>query len=518
MSTRIASINASTGQVLKEFDATPASRLPQIISDAQTAQTAWAAKSVRSRASQLRNLREALIGQTNALVELLALETGRPRTEILATELLPAVRTLSYYLNRAKLLDGKRIHLTFAKYGQSTRHSWPLGTIGVISDSQSPLFFPIADIALALLGGNAAVLIPGALAPQTGLKILELAESAGLPKNLLQVVLGGEDLQLALAKQKLGKIFYSGAGDTLQKLVSAGAESFVPIRYSLAHKDIAVVLSDADVDFASSAVAWGATRNGALACSCVERVLVHESVVTTFTDQLVRKLSTLRQGPPTDENTDLGPLPLFVSREKILKQLDEAKSAGGKVLAGGDFDSTGRFLKPTVIQIPDGAQSKILEEPLSAPIVCLQTFRSPSEAVDLANSNFSGLAAAIFTRNTVLGEQLAHQMQYSTVTLNELSCTATLPEAPWGGRRITGAGSRFSESWVFEFVNTQHLHQPKTRGVAVKSWWWFPYSPFQHTAFKTSLDLFRNNLLNRLAFVPIFLWNFVQFVKKEKRL
>lgn len=516
---QIASINPATGETLRSIQPTAVENLPGIFKKAREAQLRWGALSPRKRAAALLSLREVILDRIDELAELISLENGKPRFEALANELLPAIELLTYFAKiTPHALHDEPITMGLMKHRQSELNYWPLGIVAIISPWNYPFLLPFGEIVMALTTGNAVVFKPSEITSQVGLKIQELFELSGYPSDILQTVLGDGALGTALIEQKPAKVFFTGSVATGRKVMKAAAEHLIPVNLELGGKDAMIVLADADLDYATSAALWGGFSNSGQVCASVERIIVHESISEEFARLLVEKVAKLRQGPSINNNIDLGVITLDRQKQVYESQLEQAKALGAQVLCGGTFSADGRALQPTLITGLNIEELDVYTEETFGPIIALTTFRSVQEAIDKVNRSKYGLLASVITKNLSLAGYIAKQLEVGTVTINEVVYTAGLPETPWGGVKNSGFGKKHSARGLQEFANVRHIHRPRSMLFVFKSPWWFPYTEFQYATFRKLFELYRRSLTSRIKAFPLVIWNFVQFLKKEKRL
>jgi succinate-semialdehyde dehydrogenase/glutarate-semialdehyde dehydrogenase len=513
---KLQSRNPATGEVLEEIDITPPEELPAIFERARVAQKAWAALPVKKRARYLLLLRETLINHVDDLVDTISKENGKPKFEAMMNELFPSVDSLTYFAKRApKLLRDRKIPLVLMKHRKSYLNYWPLGVVAIISPWNYPFMLPFCEMLMALVAGNAVVFKPSEVTPLVGIRIQELIDEAGFPPNLVQTVIGDGSLGAAIVKMKPAKIFFTGSVPTGKKIMAAAAEHLTPVNLELGGKDPMIVLPDADLDFATSAALWGSFSNSGQICASTERLLVHEKSAEPFLKMFTEKISKLRQGT---NDADLGVVTFEKQKAVYEKQLAEARAKGATIVTGGEFSDDRRSLKPTIVTGPGVEELEVYNEETFGPVVALTTYRSVAEAVKKANDNKYGLLASVIARDIGMGEEVAKQLEVGTVTVNEVTYTGGLGETPWGGIKESGIGRTHSDLGLYEFVNVRHIHRPRTRLTVFKSIWWFPYTPFQYAAFRQFFEMYRRSWMDRLRALPHLLWNFVNFVKNERRL
>lgn len=515
---KLTSKNPATGDTLAEIDPTPHENLPTLFARARTAQKVWATRSVGARTEILLQIREALINQADEVAALISRENGKPLFEALSNEVLPCVELLTFFASHSeRVLEDQNIPMGLMRHRESYLNHWPLGVVAVISPWNYPFLLPFGEIMMALVTGNAVIFKPSEITPLIGLKIQDLCETAGLPHDLLQTVIGDGATGAAIIQQRPNKIFFTGSVATGKKIMAASAEHLIPLALELGGKDAMIVLPDADLDFATSAALWGGFSNSGQVCASVERLLVHENIAEKFTALLTEKMGKLRQNPSDLNETDLGVITFEKQKTIYESQLKEAADKGAKI-TGGVFNSMHTALQPTLVTGKDIEALEIYNEETFGPVIALTTFKSVQEAIEKANNSKYGLLASVITRDLALGESIAKQLEVGTVTINEVTYTAGLPETPWGGVKNSGFGRKHSEMGLLEFVNIRHIHKPRVSAFVFKSFWWFPYTPFQHQTFRQMLELYRRSWYRKAKALPHFIWNFTQFIKNERRL
>lgn len=491
---------------------TPLQNLPEIFAKAKTAQAKWAAFSPKKRSFYIFQICEALIDQSDSVIELITRENGKPNFESISNEVLPVVSLLRFFARKGpKILRDKTIPMTLMKHRTSYLNFWPMGTIAIIAPWNYPFSIPFGEIAMALIAGNAVIFKPSELTPSIGLKIQNICDNAGLPADLLQTVIGDGVLGAAIIEQKPAKIFFTGSVMTGKKILQAASKYMIPVNLELGGKDAMIILPDADLDYATSAALWGGFSNSGQTCSSTERLLIHESINLAFLDLLKKKISQLGKN-------ELGIITSEKQKEVYSHQIAQAKDAGANFLMGGELNSEKNRLQPTIVTGPEIEKLEIYQEESFGPIIAVTTFKTTAEAVLKTNDNRYGLSASIITQNIPLAEEIAKQLEVGTVTINEVTYTHGLPETPWGGVKDSGIGRSHSAQGLYEFVYTRHIHKPLSTLFIFKSLWWFPYTEFQYKTFNIMVQTFRKSLLDRLKVIPHFLWHLVQLVKTEKRL
>lgn len=516
---KIVSKNPATGEVLAQLDSTSADILPEVFAQGRAAAVLWSSLSAKKRMAYLIQLREVLLNHADDVTSLISAENGKPKFESMFNEVIPSIDMLTFIAKRSpKLLRDRAIPLSLMKHRKSYLNYWPLGVVLIISPWNYPFLLPFAEIVMALAAGNAVVFKPSEITPLVGLKIQELCGEAGLPKYIVQTVIGDGALGASLIQQKPNKIFFTGSVPTGKKVMAAASEHIIPVNLELGGKDAMIVLPDADLDYATSAAVWGGYCNSGQACASTERLLVHERIAAPFIEMMKKKLVALRQGPSTAHANDLGVITLDKQKAVYERHLNDARQNGAEIVTGGNFSQDGKSLQPTIVAGPNIEKLEVYNEETFGPVVAVTTFSSVAQAVEKANKSRYGLLASIITKNHGLAEQIARQLEVGTVTINEVLYTAGISETPWGGVKETGFGRTHSEQGIYEFVNVRHIHKPRSRLFVFKSLWWFPYTPAQYAAFRSFLELYRKHWTDKFRAAPHFLINFVRFLKNDRRL
>lgn len=485
---------------------------------ARLVQNAWAEKSLSGRAKVLREVCELLITRQESLAKLVSEETGKPEFEAFSSDIFPCITLLPMLASEGPdFLKDKKIAMRLLPYRKSRINHWPLGVVAVISPWNYPFMLAFADIAMALFAGNAVIFKPSELTPRTGQAIQDLFDQTSIPQGLLQTIQGDGKTGHAILEAGPDKVFFTGSVATGKKIAEFCARSLTPVNLELGGNNPMLVLSDANIDHATSAALWGGFCNSGQACGSVQRILVHESVRTAFVDQLKDKIHGLRSSQMDSAGYDIGRITMPKQAQHYEDQLFKAKAAGLSVEMGGNLSSDRRYLEPTLISGTGIESNEIFQKEFFGPMVGVSTFRSVQEAVHKANETNYGLVASVFSRDRKLAENLARKLHAGTVLINEVLFTAGLMETPWGGLKDSGLGRTHSIEGLKEFVHTRHINSPISGFMVFKSLWWFPYTPFQYGMFKALGRLYSRSWARKLRALPELLWNFVQFLKNEPR-
>ena len=476
---KIASINPSTGEVLREMECASDADVRQAVARAHAAQKAWAVVNFGKRTEILRNFQQVLHERKTDVARLIAREAGKPYIEAMLTEVLVVLDATRFLIENARsfLREHPLPHGSLAmktKAGHILRE--PRGVIGIVSPWNYPLSIPAVETLAAIVTGNAVVLKPSEFTSLVGLEFESLLRMAGVPEGVFQVVVGDGPTGAALLQSKIDKLFFTGSVPTGKKIAAAAAARLLPVLLELGGKDPMVVLDDADVDVASSAAVWGAFMNAGQTCLSVERCYVHRSLYDRFLDACTEKTRKLRVGDGQNSETDVGPMIHERQLRVVESQVEEAKALGARVMTGGTRlpDLGQNFYAPTILAGVTH-RMQIMREETFGPVLPVVPFDSEAEAIALANDSEFGLAASVWTRNSDRGEAVARQLIAGTVMVNDVISCFGISEAPHGGVKGSGIGRAHGRHGMEEMVRIKYLDVD--RMPRVKKLWWYGYGP-----------------------------------------
>jgi aminomuconate-semialdehyde/2-hydroxymuconate-6-semialdehyde dehydrogenase len=344
-------------------------------------------------------------------------------------------------------------HAAFETRGHTNKVSWnPAGVAALITPWNAPLMLATWKVAPALASGDTIILKPAEWSPLTASLLCDIAEEAGLPSGVLNLVQGyGEEAGAALvAHAGISRISFTGSVTTAKIVARAAAENLTPCSFELGGKSPTIIFNDADVDLAVD-LAVEQYDNAGQVCLAGTRLLVEKSISPMFLKRFAERVEKIKQGDPRDTETDMGPQIHQEHFNRIEGFIYRAKSSGSEIAFGGSQNTTlgGLYFKPTLIVEPESG-SEIVTDEVFGPVLTLQTFQSDAEAILMANSTEFGLAAVVVSGNRHHAEEVADQLVAGTVWINCFFVRDL--QAPFGGSKKSGIG-REGGTWSFDFYS-----------------------------------------------------------------
>lgn len=428
---------------------------------AEAALPAWTHTPAAERSRILLRLADLIDAQRDELAHDECVDTGKP-------------------ISLARTLDIPRSAINFRFFGsailhlQSESHATdhvainytlrrPRGVCGLISPWNLPLYLLTWKIAPAIAVGNTAVAKPSELTPMTAFRLGALAQQAGLPAGVLNIVHGaGATAGAALVQHPgVSTISFTGGTATGREIARTAAPMFKKLSLELGGKNPTIVFADADRDESLRESVRAAFSNQGQICLCGSRVFVERSIYSDFVDRFVAAAKALRIGDPLDESTQHGAVVSRTQMEKDLRYIQWAREDGGAVRCGGAAPPAinqrcrdGFFLQPTVITDLD-ATCRVNQEEIFGPVACIIPFDSEQELLAAVNGTSYGLSASVWTSNIKRAHRLAEEIQSGTVWIN---CWLLRDlRVPFGGMKQSGVGREGGEEAIRFFTEPKNV-------------------------------------------------------------
>jgi len=430
--------NPATGAPLAEVSQGTAADIDAAVAAARAALPGWSRLAGHERARWLYALARTVQKRERFLAVLETLDNGKPIRETRDIDVPLVARHFYHHAGWAEILADE-----FPGHG-------PVGVCGQIIPWNFPLLMLSWKIAPALAAGNTVVLKPAEYTPLTALAFAEICAEVGLPKGVVNIVTGDGETGAALVAAPVDKIAFTGSTEVGRAIRKATAGTAKKLTLELGGKSPFVVFADADIDGAVEGVVDAIWFNQGQVCCAGSRILVAESVAATFTRRLSDRMGKLRVGDPLDKSTDLGAIvdPVQLTR---IRDLVAQGQAQGAILhqAQCDLPTKGSFFAPGFLT--NVAPANIVSEvEIFGPVATLTTFRTPDEAVELANNSRYGLAASVWSENINLALDVASQVKAGVVWINGTNIFDAA--AGFGGYRESGFGREGGREGMLSYL------------------------------------------------------------------
>ncbi len=420
------------------------------------AQKKWAATGVHARIAVLQAFKVALESNRPALIDALIADTGRRAISVI--EVSGVIGLIDRWCSQAPglLADGgsKSTSIPGISY-QTQLH--PLGLIGVISPWNFPLTLAMIDTIPALLAGCAVALKPSEVTPRFAAPILAcIADVPGLAE-VFDVFDGGGDTGRSLIDAVDG-VCFTGSVATGRKVGEQAARNFIPTFLELGGKDPAIVLANADVEKAATALLRGSIVNSGQACQSIERIYVDARIFGVFVEALVANARGVNLNAQDVRHGHLGPLIFARQAEIIAAQLDDALTKGATLHCGGIEKINGGYYCRPVVLTNVTHEMTVMTEETFGPVLPVMSFHSVEEAVTFANDSIYGLSGAVFAATAEEAEAVAVRLNVGAVSINDAALTSMVWEAEKSSFKLSGLGaSRMGASGFLRFFRKQAL-------------------------------------------------------------
>ena len=446
----LATIEPATGKTLAKIAQGIAADVEAAVGAARSAQSSWAKLGGHGRARHLYALARMLQRHARLFAVLEAIDNGKPIRETRDLDVPLAARHFLYHAGWAQLQDRE-----FADHV-------PVGVIGQIIPWNFPLLMLAWKIAPALATGNTVVLKPAEFTSLTALLFAELAAEAGLPPGVLNVVTGdGATGALLIENPGIDKIAFTGSTEVGRLIRQSTAGSGKSLTLELGGKSPFIVFDDADIDGAVEGVVDAIWFNQGQVCCAGSRLLLQEGIAETFRKRLIRRMETLRVGPPLDKAIDMGAVVAPVQLERIKALVETGVKEGAeKYQAPGPIPAEGCFYPPTLLWNVHPSSTVAIEE-IFGPVLVAMTFRTPDEAVMLANNTRYGLAASVWSETIGLALDIAPKLQAGVVWVNATNLFDA--SVGFGGYRESGFGREGGREGLYEYLKPKAWSGRKAR-------------------------------------------------------
>lgn len=451
----IAVDNPATGEIIGAVPKLSRTHTRHAIDAANRAFSSWSKKTGKERAIVLRRWFDLVIANQEDLARLMTLEQGKPLAEARG-EVVYAASFLEWFGEEAKRVYGD----TIPQHQADKRIvvlKQPIGVVACITPWNFPLAMITRKAGPAIGAGCTVVLKPAEQTPFSALALAELAERAGVPAGVFNVVTGPpEEIGGELTSNPIvRKLSFTGSTEVGRLLMAQCAPTIKKLSLELGGNSPFIVFEDADLDAAVEGAMASKYRNTGQTCVCTNRFLVQETVYDAFAEKLAGGVRQLKIASGLEAGATQGPLIDNAAVEKVEKHIRDAESRGAKIILGGHRHALGgRFFEPTILTGVTPAMT-IAREETFGPVAALFRFKTEQEAIALANDTEFGLAAYFYGRDIGRIWRVAEALEYGIVGIN--SGIISTEVAPFGGVKQSGLGREGSKYGIEEYLEMKYL-------------------------------------------------------------
>jgi succinate-semialdehyde dehydrogenase / glutarate-semialdehyde dehydrogenase len=454
--TKIDVMNPATKEVIASVPNGGKTAAKMAVDAAYEAFKQWSKKTAAERGTYLMKWYQLIDEAKEEIGELMTREQGKPLQEAIG-EVNYANSFISWYAEEGKRIYGETIPASDPKKRILVQKQ-PVGVIAAITPWNFPAAMITRKVAPALAAGCTAIIKPAEITPLTALRLVELAEQAGIPKGVINIVTGDakEIGETWMQDGRVRKISFTGSTEVGKLLMRGAAETVKKVSLELGGHAPFIVTANADIKKAAEGLIASKFRNAGQTCVCANRVYVHESVVEPFVDSFTNLVATFKVGNGLEKGVDIGPLIDERAVEKVVAQLKDAINKGAEVAIGGRKleDKAGFFIEPTVLtNVTD--DMLCMNEETFGPLAPIATFKTTDEVIERANNTPYGLAAYVFSDNIGEAIEICDGLEYGIVGLND--GMPSVAQAPFGGFKESGLGREGGHYGIEEYLEVKYI-------------------------------------------------------------
>ncbi|WP_114165342.1 aldehyde dehydrogenase family protein [Exiguobacterium sp. TNDT2] len=441
--------NPFTDETLFSIRSADESDLDKAYAVAKEAQAEWATMLPQNRRALIEKFAELTLQYKDDIIDWLVKESGSTRIKA-EGEFLASMAIIKEAATFPFRMDGL-IKPSIVPNKENRVYRKPLGVIGVISPWNFPFHLAVRSIVSALATGNTVVVKPATATPVTGgLLFASLFEEAGLPKGVLNIVVGrGSEIGDAIVEHPVPKLIsFTGSTEVGKGIAEKAGRLLKKTALELGGNNVFVVLDDADIDRAVESAVYSKFYHQGQICMSTNRILVAESIHDEFLEKFVERVRALKFGNPNESDTQVGPLIDHDQVDRILDQINQTVEAGATLETGGNAD--GNVLEPTVVSGVTN-DMPLAKNEIFGPVAVILSFKDDAEALKLSNELPYGLSGAVHG-SIYRATEFARQVETGMIHVNDQSVNDE-PHLPFGGEKDSGLG-RFNGEWVLEEFTT----------------------------------------------------------------
>ncbi len=457
-------VDAASGEVIAVFNPADGSRvgevpllspaeIPEVIAASQAAQKQWAARPARERSEILRRWFELMMANQDDLARIMTAEQGKPLAEAKG-EIAYAASFIEWFAEEAKRVYGDTIPAPKANQ-RITVLRQPVGVTVAITPWNFPAAMITRKAAPALAAGCSMIVRPADLTPLSALALAELAQRAGIPAGVLQVVTGSAKQigHVLTQSDVVRKLSFTGSTEVGRLLMAQCAPTIKKLSLELGGNAPFIVFDDADLDAAVEGAMLSKYRNAGQTCVCANRLLVQRGIHDAFVEKLAARVAALRVGNGMEPGVEIGPMIEPKALDKVESHINDAVAKGATLVTGGKRLG-GLYFEPALVTgvTPD---MTVAQEETFGPMAPVFVFDTEAEAVAMANDTIFGLAAYFFTRDHGRAIRVSEALEYGMVGHNTGLISNEV--APFGGVKQSGLGREGSRYGIEDYLELKYV-------------------------------------------------------------
>jgi succinate-semialdehyde dehydrogenase/glutarate-semialdehyde dehydrogenase len=447
--------NPATGETIAEVASCGTAETRRAIEAAETAFSAWRERSAKERAAILRQWFNLMMDAQEDLAQILTAEQGKPLAESRG-EIAYGANYIEWFSEESKRVYGDTIPGPSADK-RIVVIKQPVGVVACITPWNFPNAMLTRKIAPALAAGCTVVCKPANLTPLSAFAFVELAERAGVPAGVINIVAGRtSEIGAEMTSNPIvRKLTFTGSTAVGKKLMADCAGTVKRTSMELGGNAPFIVFDDADLDAAVAGALICKFRNAGQTCVCANRILVQEGIYDEFTEALMAAAAGLKIGNGVDEGVSMGPLINEGAANDVLEFIDDAVAKGANVVAGGQRSELGNcFVEPTILtEVRD--DMRVFREEIFGPVAPLFKFKTEEEAIRMANDTEFGLACYFYARDVGRIWRVGEALEYGIVGINEGIISNEM--APFGGVKESGQGREGSKYGLDDYLEIKYM-------------------------------------------------------------
>ena len=439
----IENYNPATGEVYGKIPNSTKEDVEKAYESAAQAFPKWSNTTLEERSKILSKIADLILEKLDFLAAAESKDNGKPISLAKQVDIPRSASNFQFFANAITQFSSEA-HESIGLNAMNFTLRQSIGVVGCISPWNLPLYLFTWKIAPAIAAGNCVVAKPSEVTPMTAFLLGEICTEAGLPKGVLNIVhgLGTSTGQAIVEHPNIKAISFTGGTTTGAHIARVAAPMFKKLSLELGGKNPNIIFADCDYDKMLATTVRSSFANQGQICLCGSRIFVEEKIYEKFKKDFVQKVSQLKVGNPSEENTNIGALVSKEHLEKVKEYIDLAKNEDGKILFGGNKVEVedcekGYYLQPTIIEVKSN-KCRLNQEEIFGPVVTIMSFKTDEEALQLANDTKYGLSATLWTNNLNRTMQFSKQLHTGIVWVNTWMLRDL--RTPFGGQKDSGVG------------------------------------------------------------------------------